>query len=133
MDSSLDQFFCKIKALMIEDIKANAFGQQPHNDWEERVVQNWNLRSLCMDQKDPNIRDNARWDSPLVDWYKINFHGASKGNPRIVGYGIVIGNTYGGKVSCMAIPIGSQTNHVAESCAVLHGLIYAKSLNLRKV
>ena len=138
MDSSPNQVFCKIKALITENIKANGFGHQPHSDWEERVIQNWNLRSLCKDQQDPNLRDNARWDSPPVDWFKINFDETSKGNFGIAGYGIVIKNSYGEKVGCIAIPIGSQTigsqtNHVAEACAALHGLIYAKSLNLRKV
>ena len=33
----------------------------------------------------------------------------------------------------MAIPIGDQTNHVAEACTALHGLLYAKSMNLRKI
>ena len=68
-----------------------------------------------------------------MDWYKINFDGTSKGNLGIVGCGIVIRDTYGEKVGCMAIPIGNQTNHVAEASSALHGLIYAKNLNLRKV
>ena len=86
-----------------------------------------------MNQKGPNPRDNARWDSPLIDQYKINFDGASKGNPIIAGCGVVIRDAYGEKVGYMAIPIGSQTNHVAEASDALHGLMFAKSLNLRKV
>ena len=68
-----------------------------------------------------------------MDWYKINFDGASKGNPRIAGCGIIIRDAYGEKVGCMAIPIGIQTNHVVEASVALYGLIYAKSLNLKKV
>jgi ribonuclease HI len=33
----------------------------------------------------------------------------------------------------MAIPIGFQTNHIAEASATLYGLSYAKSLDLTKV
>ena len=68
-----------------------------------------------------------------MNWFKINFDGASKGNLGIAGCEVVIRNSYGDKVGCMAIPIGSQTNHMAKACATLHGLIYAKSLNLMKV
>ena len=88
---------------------------------------------MSMVQKGPNLRDFCRWDCPLMDWYKINFDGAFKGNLGIAGCGIVIRDAYGEKVGCMAIPIGSQTNHVAKASAALYCLIYAKSLNLRKV
>ena len=67
------------------------------------VIQNWNLSGLSMDWKGLNPRDTARWDCPPMDWYKINFDGASKANPRIVGYGVVIRDAYGDKVGCMAI------------------------------
>ena len=33
----------------------------------------------------------------------------------------------------MTIPLGSQTNHIVEASAALHGLIYAKSMNLRNI
>ena len=67
-----------------------------------------------------------------MNWFKINFDGDSK-ELGIASCGVVIRNSYGDKVGCMAIPIGSQTNHVAKACVALHGLIYVKSLNLRKV
>ena len=86
-----------------------------------------------MIQKGPNLRDNARWDCPPVDWYKIKFDEASKGNMGIVYCGVVIRDAYGEKVGCVAIPIGNWVNHVAEASAALNGLIFAKSLNFRKV
>ena len=80
-----------------------------------------------------NPRELARWDCPPVDWYKINFDGASKGNLDIVRCGIVIRNSIGDNVGSLAIPIGTQTNHVAEASAALHGLRYAKKLNLKRI
>ena len=97
------------------------------------VIQKWNLSGLSMDQKSPNPRDTARWDCPPVDWYKINFGKASKCNLGITSCGIVIRDAYGEKVGCMAIPIDSQTNHVAKASATLYSLIYAESLKLKKV
>ena len=84
-------------------------------------------------QNCPNLRDLARWDCPLKDWYKINFDGASKGNPRIIGCGIIIRNMNGDRVCGMAIPIGVQTNHVVEASTALYGLSHPKSLNLNKI
>ena len=50
-----------------------------------------------------------------------------------VGCGVVIRNSNGDNVGCMAIPIENQTNHVVEACAAFHGLIYAKKMNFRKI
>ena len=81
----------------------------------------------------PNLRDLARWDCPLMDWNKINFDGASKGNPGFAGCGIIIRNENGDRMGGMAIPICIQANHVAKANATLYGLIYAKSLNLNNI
>lgn len=66
---------------MIENIKICGFGQQPCNEWEEGVLNSHNIMILGMNIKDPNPRDSARWDFPLVNSFKINFDRASKGNP----------------------------------------------------
>ena len=86
-----------------------------------------------MNIKGLNPRDNARWDYPPVNRFMIYFEGASKENLGKDGCGVVIRNSNGDNVGCMAILIGDQTNHVAEACASLHDLLYAKSINLRKI
>ena len=125
--------FCKINNLVIEHVRSSGIGQQPQNAWEDLVIQNWNLSGMSLVQTSPNLRDLARWDCPLMDWYKINFDGASKGNPGIASCGIIIRNVNGDRMGGMAIPIGIQTNHVVEANANLYGLIYAKRLNLNKL
>ena len=62
-----------------------------------------------------------------------NFDGASKGNPGILGCGIIIKNMSGNSLGVMAIPIGEQTNHVVEASVALHDLIFVKSMNLKKI
>ena len=68
-----------------------------------------------------------------MDWYKINFDGASKGNPGIAGCGVIIRNENGDRMGGMAIPIGIQTNHVVEKNDAHYRLIYEKSLNLNSI
>ena len=45
----------------------------------------------------------------------------------------MIRNSNGDFVGGMAIPLGCQTNHVAEASAALYGLMYAKDLNLANI
>ena len=80
---------------MIENIKICGFGQKPCNEWEYGVLNYWNIRSLSMNIKNPSPRDNARWDCPPVNWFKINFDGVSKGNSGKVGCGVAIINSNG--------------------------------------
>ena len=115
---------------MIENIKICEKGQHPANDWEVGVMNNWNIRNLILDLKNPNPRESARWDCPPTNWLKLNFDGASKGNPGIAGYGVVIRNSIGDFFSHMAIPLGCQSNHVTKASATLYGLMLAKDLNL---
>ena len=109
------------------------FVQGPKVDWESRVLKNWSFREMRDVKIKINLRSMARWDCPLQGWDKISFDEASKGNPRIGGCGIVIKNEQGYTIGVMAIPIGVQTNHIAEASATLYGLSLAKSLSLSKV
>lgn len=96
-------------------------------------MNNWNISNLILHTKDPNPRENARWDCPRNNWFKINFDGASKGNPGTTGCGVVIRNSKGDFVGGMAIPLGCQTNHVAEASTALYGLTCAKDMNLKNI
>lgn len=118
---------------MTEDINNLNLVQNSCNDWDNGVLLNWNLKYMALDDQMPNPRDLARWDCPLDNWYKINFDEASKGNPGKVGCGIFIRNSNGDNMGSLVVLIGHQTNHVAEASAALHGLHYAKNLNMKKI
>ena len=45
----------------------------------------------------------------------------------------MIRNSNGDNMGSLAIPLGFQTNHVVEASTALHGLLYAKKLNLNKI
>ncbi len=133
VESNPTQVFHKIKVLLHENIKICGKGQQPLNEWDAGVMNNWNIRNMILNTKDPNPRESARWDCRPTNWFKINFDGASKGNPGMAGCGVMIRNSNGDFVGGMAIPLGCQTNHVVEASVALYGLIYAKDLNLKNI
>lgn len=91
------------------------------------------MHSIHHLHKENNLRSNARWDCPPKGCYKVNFDGTSKGNPGIVGCGIIIRDENGYSNGAMEIPIGNQTNHIEEASTSLHGLFFSKNKNLEKI
>ena len=48
VESNPDQVFCKIDNMVTTNIRSSGKGQQPHNDWEESVIQTWNLTGISL-------------------------------------------------------------------------------------
>jgi ribonuclease HI len=65
-------------------------------------------------------------EAPQVGYHKINFDGASKGNPGPTGYGAVIRNSKGDILHLSAGNLGHNTNNVMEIWGFLKGLQAAK-------
>ena len=65
------------------------------------------------------------WEPPLVSMYKLNFDGASKGNPSPTGYGGAIHNLEGWSVGLYQGYIGMNSNNVEELRGLLEGLTIA--------
>lgn len=57
-----------------------------------------------------------------MHFIKVNFDGASKGNPRTIGYGVVLRNSSGEILGLDAGFLGDTTNNVAELTGLLRGL-----------
>jgi probable phosphoglycerate mutase len=68
------------------------------------------------------------WLPPPNGFIKINFDGASKGNPGPAGYGAVIRNSEGEILILTAGYLGETTNNVAELTGLLQGLRQAVTL-----
>lgn len=107
--------------------------QEPKDEWETKVIKNWNVEGASYPQIERILRSYARWDFPPKGWYKVNFDGASKHNPGIVGCGITIRNENGYSIGAMAIPTGKKNNYIVEASATLYGFLYAKSMNMEKI
>jgi len=50
---------------------------------------------------------------------KLNFYGASKGNPRLAGFGVVFINDLGNIVLTMVGSLGIDTNNASELWALI--------------
>lgn len=66
-------------------------------------------------------RNKIRWRDPLSHYCKLNFIGASKGNPGISGIGCVIRNHEGKFIKAGKERIQDGTNNIFEAQALLFG------------
>ena len=69
------------------------------------------------------------WRSPSEGFWKLNFDGASKGNPRMSSLEACIQDSQGTIVAITTSPLPTSTNNMAEVQALLVGLILAKKGN----
>jgi exonuclease III len=75
----------------------------------------------------------SSWSAPPIDFLKLNFDGASKGNPGAAGYGVVFRNHHGRILLISAGSLGHTTNNVAELWALVRGLQLAKDHNFNQL
>jgi ribonuclease HI len=73
------------------------------------------------------------WSPPPEDFVKLNFDGASKGNPGAAGYGVVFRNHHGHILVIGAGPLGHSTNNAAELWGLIKGLQLAIKNNFTKI
>ena len=66
------------------------------------------------------------WRPPTYGFWKLNFDGASRGNPGPSGFGACIRNPSGQVVAITVAPLPFDTNNIAEAHALLVDLILAK-------
>ncbi|XP_057846629.2 uncharacterized protein LOC131056298 [Cryptomeria japonica] len=80
-----------------------------------------------------NDRDSVAWMPPKPGWLKLNFNGASKGNPGASGIGCVVRDHNGLFKGKMALSIALDTNNIAEFKALLLGLLEFSSRGIKHV
>lgn len=107
--------------------------------WDDKMKKGFNGLSIptltgdsrsCQKEK---LRKETQWCAPEKDWIKINFDGASSGNPGPSGIGCVIRDEYGTVLVDCAEFIGTTTNNVVEFCAALRGLELGREVGARKI
>jgi ribonuclease HI len=72
----------------------------------------------------------THWEAPPTKFFKLNFDGASKGNPGPAGYGAVIQNSDGEILHILVGSMGHNTNNAAEIWSLLCGLQAASEQDL---
>jgi hypothetical protein len=101
------------------------------NREEAHIFQSWTLRLKDSGTSRPpksHFSSPSLWTPPPPGFIKINFDGASKGNPGPAGYGAVIRNSTGEILTLTAGYLGETTNNVAELTGLLQGLQQALAL-----
>ncbi|KAH9302027.1 hypothetical protein KI387_013610, partial [Taxus chinensis] len=78
-------------------------------------------------------RSLVKWHPPESNWFKLNFDGASKGNPGTAAGGGAIRDHKGNLIVAYAGKMGIQTNHFAEALSVLWGLRVARAQNIQNL
>jgi ribonuclease HI len=75
----------------------------------------------------------SSWSPPPEDFIKLNFDGASKGNPGAAGYGVVFRNHHGHILVIGVGSIGHSTNNTTELWGLIKGLQLATKNNFAKI
>ncbi|XP_057833769.2 uncharacterized protein LOC131044456 [Cryptomeria japonica] len=80
-----------------------------------------------------NPRLNVKWEPPEQGWYKINFDGASAGNPSPSGIGCIVRDSKGKCLKEIAENIGVETNNEVEFRAAYQSLQLGTDLGWRNI
>ncbi|GLJ15393.1 hypothetical protein SUGI_0252690 [Cryptomeria japonica] len=78
-------------------------------------------------------RRKVKWKPPPIGWKKMNFDGASKGNPGISGFGAVVRDEEGNLVGVVCGQAGLVSNNIAEIITLEEGLKWASTNDISKV
>lgn len=128
--------FKKISRAIFDNLSTVSSNVLSHSgtlkEYEANVVKDWDFGHHVVTPK-VNPRDNIGWNFPPQGWVKINFDGAARGFPSQAGCGGVIQDHYGNFISAIALPLGKQTNNVAEAIGAYHSLKLAKKNNFKLV
>ena len=76
-------------------------------------------------------RRKVYWRSSAVEYWKLNFDGASRGNPGNSGLGVCIRDSHGTVEALTTSPLPIGTNNMVEVQDLLAGLILAKQNNFQ--
>ncbi|GLJ11561.1 hypothetical protein SUGI_0171160 [Cryptomeria japonica] len=123
---SYDSLIPKIKGAIEEVFNVKVVGRKycSYSSWDKEMERHWNLTKISgyklMDKK--QNKDRVVWSPPTTGNIKVNFDGASCGNPGKSGYGAIIRDKFGNFVGANYGPLGINTNNMAEMAGLLAGL-----------
>jgi ribonuclease HI len=133
-----DATWTKVRAQVTETVRNKSWTEK---DWqcnpeEQIILHNWQLDlTNHLSARSPTVPlvSPTTWTPPPAHFIKVNFDGASKGNPGPAGYGTVLRNSDGEILGLEAGFIGDTTNNVAELTGLLRGLQAATNKGYQRI
>jgi len=109
----------------------------PTLDNEKAIMKNWQIHLTQgphkQDHSESNTQKQVTWKPPPKHTFKLNFDGASKGNPGLAGFGGIIRNHEGEPLILYYGNIGWDTNNSAELEGLWQGLLLAGGHNFHSL
>lgn len=96
------------------------------NNWQHLINP-----PLTYNKKNQNARNECRWEPPPKGSLKLNFDGASRGNPCKMGLGCIIHSDSGGWIIKRAKPMGIETNNITKLEALQVALFHSLRKKIR--
>jgi ribonuclease HI len=133
-----DATWTKVRAQVTETVRNKSWTEK---DWqcnpeEQIILHNWQLdltNHLLSRSPTVPLVSPTTWTTPPAHFIKVNFDGASKGNPGPAGYGTVLRNSDGEILGLEAGFIGDTTNNVADLTGLLRGLQAATNKGYQRI
>lgn len=116
--SSLDPLWISFSINLQESLALRSWNEEdyPTNPKEISISKNWNIRIAFIPtlKIHPNPASPLHWSPPPEGVFKLNFDGASKGNPGPAGFGGIVRNSRGETQLIYYGSIGWDSNNSAE-------------------
>ncbi|GLJ54395.1 hypothetical protein SUGI_1168320 [Cryptomeria japonica] len=136
-EMDVDILLYKIQVAIEEIINGKIFISKfkYYSKWDMEMEQAWKLKqSSSHTQGGKSIeRRKVKWKPPPNGWKKMNFNGASKGNPGAYGFGAVVRDEEGNLVGAVCGQVGFVSNNIAEIIALEEGLKWIATNDIKKV
>ena len=100
--------------------------------WDSQIIQSWKHLFIPDSWKIGNSstsslsRKKIGWRPPDEGYWKLNFHGTSRGNPDPSSFSVCIKNLDGDVVAITISPLPINTNNMEKAQALLASLVLAK-------
>ncbi|XP_059064688.1 uncharacterized protein LOC131856782 [Cryptomeria japonica] len=106
--------------------------------WDEKMRGRWFGLRIPPFVGDGNsnkqeLRKACKWRSLERDLVKLNFDGASRGNPGPVGIDCYLHDEGGMELASLEKPIGFESNNKAEILALIEGLLLCQNRGIHKL
>ncbi|XP_057841504.2 uncharacterized protein LOC131051141 [Cryptomeria japonica] len=128
-----------LSKLLNEAAQSKSLKKNIHTDWDWKIkLALLNLlipplfgKGSPVDQVNPRL--GVKWEAREPGWFKVNFDGASAGNPGQCGIGCILRNFDGICIKEIFEKIGVATNNEAEFRSALRGLQLGMELGVQRI